>query len=137
MNIMRYYVIRIQVDFETPREMPPLPSSGKQWRSVGYFQTFYCTEKSAEKAKQLVRDFYRKNEVNPDDCKFRFEHSVWLRGITRREQLSMVSHELTEEMFEKRDQSGIWFIGEKEYYVSEADHAASMNEEMQNKDLDL
>jgi len=134
---MRYYVIRIQVDFETPREIPPLPSSGKQWRSKGYFQTFYCTEKSAEKAKQLVRDFFRKNEVNPDTCKFRFEHSVWLRGITRREQLSMVSKELTQEMFDKRDQIGIWFIGENEYYVSEADYAASMYEEMQNKDLDL
>ena len=84
MNIMRYYIIRIQVDFETPREMPPLHSSGKQWRSVGYFQIFYCTEKSAEKAKQLVRDFYRKDEVNPDSCKFRVEHSVWLREITRR-----------------------------------------------------
>ena len=129
--------MRIQVDFEKPREMPPLPSSGKQWRSIGYFQTFYCTEKSKEKAKQLVRDFYRRNEVNPHACTFRFEHSVWLRGITRREQLSMVSHELTEEMFGKRDQIGIWFIGEKEYYVSQADYVASMYEEMQNKDSDL
>ncbi len=49
----------------------------------------------------------------------------------------MVSHELTEEMFEKRDQIGIWFIGEKEYDVSEADYAASMYEEMEKKDLDL
>jgi hypothetical protein len=48
----------------------------------------------------------------------------------------VVSHELTEEMFEKRDQIGIWFIGEKEYYVSEADYAASMYEEIQNKDFD-
>ncbi len=110
---MRSYIIRIQVDFGTPREMPPRPASGKQWRSIGYFQVFYCTERSTEKAKQLVRDFYRKNEVNPDACKFRFEHSVWLRGITRREQLSVVSHELTEEMFEKKDQIGIWFIGER------------------------
>ena len=60
-----------------------------------------------------------------------------MRGITRREQLSIVSHELTEEMFEKRDQIGIWFIGEKEYYVSEEGYAASVYEEMQNKDLDL
>lgn len=134
---MRYYVIRIQVDFETPREMPPLPASGKQWRSIGYFQTFYCTEKSKGKAEQLVRDFYRKNEVTPDACKFKFEHSVWLRGITRREQLSMGSRQLTEEMFEKRDQIGIWFIGEKEYYVSEADYDASMYDEMPNNDLDL
>lgn len=134
---MRYYVIRIQFDFETPREMPPLPSSGKQWRSIGYFQTFYCTEKSIEKAKQLVRDFCRKNEVNFDNSKFRFEHSVWLRGITKRKQLSMVSPELTVEMFEKRDKIGIWFIGVKEYYVSEADYAASIYEEMENRDLDL
>jgi hypothetical protein len=59
-----------------------------------------------------------------------------MKGITRLNQLSMVSHELTEEMFEKRDQIGIWFIGEKEYYVSEADYAASMYEEIQNKDFD-
>jgi hypothetical protein len=111
--------------------MPSLPSSGKQWRSVGYFQTFYCTEKSAEKAKQLVHDFYRKNEVHPDACNFKFEHSVWLRGITKQEQLSMVTHELTEEMFEKRDQIGIWYIGEQEHYVSEADYAASI---IENKD---
>ena len=32
---------------------------------------------------------------------------------------------------------GIWFVGEKEDYVSEADHAASMYEEMQKKDLNL
>jgi len=134
---MRSYIIRIQVDFGTPREMPPRPASGKQWRSIGYFQAFYCTEKSTEKAKQLVRDFYRKNEVNPDACKFRFENSVWLRGVTRLEQLSMVTPEFTEEMFKKRDQIGIWFIGEKEYYASEADGADSMYEEMQNKDLDL
>ena len=98
---MRYYIIRIQVDFEPPREMPPLRSSGRQWRSIGYYQTFYCTEKSTKKAKQLVRDFYQKNEINPDACKFRFEHSMWMKGITRLKQLSMASHELTEEMFEK------------------------------------
>ena len=131
---MRYYAIRIQVDFDKPREMPPLPFSGKRWRSTGYFQTFYCSENSKEKAKQLVRDFYRKNVINSDACDFRFEHSAWMRGITRREQLSIVSHELTEEMFEKRDQIGIWFIGEKEYYVSEADYAASMGEEILNMD---
>jgi hypothetical protein len=134
MKIMRYYAIRIQVDFDKPREMPPLPSSGKRWLSTGYFQTFYCSEKSKDKAKQLVRDFYRKNEVKPDACYFRFEHSAWMRGITRREQLSIVSHDLNEEMFEKRNEIGIWFIGEKEYYVSEADYAASMDEEMLNKD---
>ena len=60
-----------------------------------------------------------------------------MRGITKLNQLSMVSHGLTEEMFEKRDQIGIWFIGEKEYYVSESDYAGSMYEEIQNKDFDL
>jgi hypothetical protein len=134
---MRYYIIRIQVDFETPREMPPLPSSGKEWRSIGYFQVFYCTEKSTEKAKELVRDFYQENEANLDACKFRFEHSVWLRGITSREQLSVGSHELTEEMFQERDQIGIWFVGEKEYYVNEADYDASMYDDMPNNDLVL
>ena len=134
MNIMRYYAIRIRVDFNKPREMPPLPSSGKRWRSIGYFQTFYCSEKSTEKAKHLVHDFYQKNEINPEACSFRFEHSAWMRGITRREQLSIVSHELTEEMFENREQIGIWFIGEKEYYVSEADYAASMDDEILTKD---
>ena len=40
-------------------------------------------------------------------------------------------------MFEKRDQIGIWFVGEKEYYVSEADYDASMDEEIQDENLDL
>jgi hypothetical protein len=49
----------------------------------------------------------------------------------------MVTSELSEEMFEKRDQIGIWFIGEKEHYASEADDTASTYKEMQNKDLEL
>jgi hypothetical protein len=42
---------------------------------------------------------------------------------------------LTEEMFSKRDQKGIWFVGEKDYYVSEYDAAASFYEEMNYEDL--
>ena len=135
MNIMRYYVIRIQVDFETPREMPPLKGSQKPWHSVGYFQNFYCTEKTKEKAKQLAYDHFRNNDAHPKDCSFRFEDSVWLRGITRREQLSPGLSELTEEMFEKRNEIGIWAAGGKEYYVSEEDYAASLCEEVLNDDL--
>jgi len=65
------------------------------------------------------------------------KNSLWLKGITRREQLCIVSPKLAEEMFEKRNQIGIWFIGEKGHCVCEADQAASMCEGIQNKDSDL
>jgi len=127
---MKYYSVRIQVDFDKPRDMPALTPSGKPWRAVGYFQSFYCTEKSKEKAKKLVLDFYEESEINLESCKFKFEHSAWMRGLKNREQLSIVSHDLTDEMFEKRNQIGIWYFGSKEYYVSEADYAASTLEDM-------
>jgi len=41
-----------------------------------------------------------------------------------------VSHDLTDEIFEKRNEIGIWYFGSKEYYVSEADYAAFMPEDM-------
>jgi len=126
---MKYYSIQIQVDFDTPRDMLPRTTPGKSWRSVGYFQSFYCTEKSKEKAKQLVLEFYKENETNPESCKFRFERSVWMRGLRKREQLSIVAHDLTDEMFDKRNQIGIWYLGDQEHYVSEADHAASIMED--------
>jgi hypothetical protein len=132
---MRYYIIRIQVDFKKPREMPPLANSDKKWRSVGYFQTFYCTEKSKEKARQLVNDFFATNETDLNNCQFKIIHSVWLRGISKREQLISSAGKLTDVMFEKRDQIGIWFIGENEFYVSEYDAAASFYEEMNEEDL--
>jgi hypothetical protein len=128
---MRYYSIRIQVDFDTPRDMPSLTASVKPWRSVGYFQSFYCTEKSKEKAKQLVLDYYKVNEVNPEFCKFRLERIAWMQELNKFEQLSTVSHYLTDEMFEKRNQIGIWYFGEQENYVSETDYAASI---IENKD---
>ena len=75
-------------------------------------------------------DFYEENETNPESCKFWFERSAWMRGLKNREQFSIVSHDLTDEMFEKRNQIGIWYFGSKEYYVSEADYAAFMPEDM-------
>ncbi|MDA3790399.1 MAG: hypothetical protein PF503_18135 [Desulfobacula sp.] len=102
-------------------------SSKKPWESIGYFQDFYCTEKTKEKAKQLVYNYFERNEVNPSDCSFRFERSAWLSGLKSRKQLSMDAHKLTEDMFEKRNQSGIWFAGTKENYVSEEDWAASFD----------
>jgi len=129
---MKYYSARIQVDFDTPRDMPSRITAGKPWRSVGYFQSFYCTEESKEKVKQLVLDFYEENETNPKSCKFRFKRIAWMRGLRKREQLSIVSHDLTDEMFEKRNQTGIWYFGNQEHYVSEADYAASI---MEDKDF--
>ena len=127
---MKYYCITIQVDFDSPRPMSPLTSSGKPWRSVGYFQQFYCTEQSKEKAKKLIHDYFLKNEDNPTTCKFRFDRVAWMQGISNREQLTRgINTELTEEMFNKRDKIGIWFCDKKGYYVSEEDYAASAPEE--------
>lgn len=115
--------------------MPPLGNSDKKWNSIGYFQNFLCTEKTKEKATQIVYDFFTKNETDPQECLYKVDHSVWLRGISVREQLVSSGVNLTEEMFSKRDKKGIWFIGEKEYYVSEYDAAASFYEEMNSNDL--
>ena len=109
--------------------MLPRTTPGKSWRTVGYFQSFYCTEKSKEKAKQLVLEFYKENETNPESCNFRFERSAWMRGLRKRKQLSIVVHDLTDEMFDKRNQIGIWYLGDQEHYVSEADYAASIMED--------
>jgi hypothetical protein len=109
--------------------MPPRPNSNKKWHSVGYFQDIYCSEKSKEKAKQLVQDYYAANEPKPNNNQFKIEHSVWLRGIKSRDQLVSSHGKLTEEMFEKRNQIGLWFIGEKDYYVSEEDCGASFYNE--------
>lgn len=122
---MRYYIIRTRVDFDTPREIAQL-SSEKPYRSIGYYRIFYCSEKSAEKAKQLVRDFYQKNEIDPDIRNLKIEHCLWMKGITRYGEISLISPDLTEGMFEKRNQVGIWYIGEKDYFLSEADYAALM-----------
>jgi hypothetical protein len=53
-----------------------------------------------------------------------------MRGLTRREQIAFgASIGLTEAMFEKRKEIGIWFHTEKQYYVSEADYAESILQE--------
>lgn len=127
---MRYYSIVIQVDFGQPRQMAPRTPSGKPWRAAGYLQTFYCTEQSKEKAKTLVHDYFQQNEEKPDSCQFRFERVAWMRWLRNREQLTHgVDTGLTEEMFNKRDEKGIWFCEEKGYYVSEEDYAASVLDE--------
>ncbi len=127
---MKYYSVDIQVEFEVPRGMPPQLPSDKPWRAVGYFQYFYCTERSKEKAKQLVLDFVRRHEDTPDRCWFKCDRIALMLGLTRREQIAFGSTaELTDEMFGKRDKVGIWFHTEKEYCVSESDYAASMDEE--------
>jgi len=128
---MRYYNINIQVDFEIPRTMPPLPNSDKTWKSVGYFQTFYCTEQSKEKAKELVYQYFLKNEENPTTCKFKYDRVAWMRKLTDIEDLTYgYDSDLTKEMFDNRDNRGIWYFGKKEYYVSEEDYAVAMMEEV-------
>lgn len=122
---MKYYSVRIQVDFDTPRDMTPHTNTDKPCESVGYFQSFCCTEGSKEKVKQLVSDFYEETETNPESCKLRFERITWMQTVKRREELSSVFYDLTDEMFEKRNQTGIWYFGSQEHYVSEADYAAS------------
>ena len=61
---LKCYSVDILVDFDTPIEMPQ--GSGRPWKAAGYFQYFYCTESSKEKAKQLVLDFVRKKEMTPE-----------------------------------------------------------------------
>ncbi len=133
---MRYYNIIIQVDFKTPRQMPPLQNSDESWNSVGYFQTFHCTEHSNEKAKKLVHQYYLDNEENPSDCQFRYERVAWMRFLSKLEDLTFgYDSDLTKEMFENRDKIGIWYSGKKEYYVSEEDAMSSMYmEESDNLD---
>lgn len=133
---MRYYYINIQVDFETPRTMPPLTNSEKPWKSVGYFQTFYCTEQSKEEAKNKVHQYFLENEENPSTCQIRYDSVAWMRYLTDIKDLTHgYDSDLTEEMFANRDKIGIWYSGEKRYYVSEEDYAAAMLEyESENPD---
>ncbi|MFC1535311.1 hypothetical protein ACFL7M_18335 [Thermodesulfobacteriota bacterium] len=126
------------MDFETPRVMPPLPNSEKRWKSVGYFQTFYCTEKSKEKAKKLVHQYFLENEENPPTCQFKYDRIAWMRDLTDIEDLTHgYDSELTEEMFANRDKIGIWYSGKKEYYMSEEDYTAEMIDEEFNESDEL
>ena len=102
----------------------------KPWRAVGYFQYLYCSERSKEKAKTLALDFIVRNEDDPERCQIRCDHIAWMRGVTTRDQLAFGhASELTQEMFDQKDQIGIWFHTDKQYYVSEEDFAATMVEE--------
>ena len=121
---MRYYSFFVQVDFDKPKTMPPDTASAGPWEAVGYFQRFLCTEESKEKAKKLVLDFMRENEEDFMSYQIRFDRSVWIRGLTKREDIDFFN-ELTDEMFQNRNKIGIWLIGKKEYYVSEEDWAKS------------
>lgn len=127
---MKYYSVFVRVDLDEPLEMPPLRNSTKPWYSVGYFQTFFCTEKSKDKAKMLVCDYFKIQEENPNSYKLTFERIAWMRGVTKREQIALgFRTDLTEEMFSKRVQIGIWYAGDKEHFVSEEDYVAPMLEE--------
>jgi len=104
---MRYYYINIQVDFETPRTMTPLLHSEKTWKAAGYFQTFYCTEQSKDKAKKLVHHYFLENEENPSTCQFKYDRVVWMRDLTDIEELTHgYDTGLTDEMFANRNADG-------------------------------
>ena len=76
---MKYYSVDIQVGFSRPREMPPRTTAGKPWRAVGYFQYFYCTERSKERAKEIALDFVRKNEELIHECRLKCIRVAWMR----------------------------------------------------------
>ena len=73
---MKHYSIDIQVDFNKPRTMPPTKRSDVPWRAVGYFQYFYCTDTSKEKAKKMAIDHVITKEQDIDayteSCHFRW-----------------------------------------------------------------
>jgi hypothetical protein len=126
---MKQYSVDIQVDFDKPREIPPLEGHKDPARAVGYFRYFYCSAGSKDEARRMALEFTREDEAAPERCRFKCERIAWMRGLTSRDQLVSLSPvKLTEEMFEQRHNHGIWWDGGKEYYVSEADAAASLTE---------
>ena len=121
---MKYYSVDIQVDFARPREITPPARSGKPWAAVGYFQYFYCSERSKVKAKALALDFVRKHEELARECRIRCIRAAWMRTLRDREEIAFgEAAGLTEAMFAKKDEIRIWFHSEKGYYVSELDAA--------------
>ena len=126
---MKYYSVDIQVDFARPREIPPPARSGKLWAAVGYFQYFYCSERSKESAKDLALGFVRKNEELARECRIRCIRVAWMRTLRNREEIAFgEAAGLTDAMFAKKDQIGIWFHSERGYYVSELDAALDSEE---------
>ncbi len=127
---MKHYSVDIQVDFDKPRTMPPAKWSNGPWQAVGYFQYFYCTDQSKEKAKKIAIEHVISNETDVTSCQIRCDRIAWMRRLTSYDQLSGCSMgELTQEMFDNRNEYGIWYCSTKKYYVSEADYAASIDED--------
>ena len=127
---MKQYSVDIQVDFDAPRAMLLGEGIKGPWRAVGYFRYFYCSDESKDKAKQMVLKFVRANETDPEKCRFRCDHIAWMRGLISKDQIGNgFVGPLTQEMFEKRHNHGIWCDSGKQYYVSEADSVASWTEE--------
>ena len=128
-STMKCYSVDIQVDFDAPREVLPPMSTGKPWRAVGYFQYFYCTERSKEGAKTLALDFVRSHEEHPDRCRITCDRIAWMRLLRRREDIAIgEAAGLTDEIFSTRDRIGIWWQSERGYYVSERDAAIALEE---------
>lgn len=110
--------------------MPPSKGSKSPWNAIGYFRYFFCSDGSKEKAKQMALDFAKVNETNPETCRFRCDRIAWMRWLTSKDQVSGgLMEPLTQEMFERRHERGIWYDSGKQYYVSEADAAAAWAEE--------
>lgn len=128
-SAMKYYSVDIQVDFDVPREVSPAMWSGKPFPAVGYFQYFYCTERSKERAKAVALEFVRNHEEYPDRCRIKCDRIAWMNLVRRREDLAIgAAVGLTDEMFAARDRIGIWWQGERGYYVSERDAAIACEE---------
>lgn len=110
--------------------MPPEQDSIRVWESMGYFQTFYCTEESKGKAKKLVYQYFLQNEPDPSNCNVRFNRVSWMSNISNVDDLAKVKESgLAQEMFANRDKIGIWFAGEKSYYRGEKDYDAEVVKE--------
>lgn len=121
----RYYSIIVQVDFDKPRTVTAQSGSRGPFEAVGYFQQFFCTESSKEKAKQCIFNYIQEHEDKLEVCQFRYERVAWMRGLKNFDELSFI-HGLTEDMFENRDEVAIWFVGEQGFYVSEEEYAKHM-----------
>ena len=125
----KYYSVDIQVDFDVPREVSPAMWPGKPFSAVGYFQYFYCTERSKERAKAVALEFVRNHEEYPDRCRIMCDRIAWMNLVRRREDLAIgAAVGLTDEMFAAIDRVGIWWHGERGYYVSERDAAIAWEE---------
>ncbi len=71
-----------------------------------------------------VIDFVRQHEENSGQCSFKCYRIAWMRGIESREQIAAgCVPPLTEAIFERRNQTGIWYHTAKQHYVDEYDAA--------------